>query len=53
LLQPYPWADILKDAAPASSKPKPSKKATKKVTFTVLKTKGQTYQFNREEANER
>ncbi len=44
------WADILKDAAPASS---PSKKARKKVRFTVLKTEGRTYQFNREEANER
>lgn len=50
------WADIIKDVAPASSKPNTSKKNQKnrkKVTFTVLKTKGQTYQFNREEANER
>ena len=47
------WADILKDAAPADSKPCASKNARKKVTFTVLNTKGQTYQFNREEANER
>jgi hypothetical protein len=47
------WADILKDVATESNKSKPSKKAAKKVTFTVLKTKGQAYQFNREEANER
>jgi hypothetical protein len=44
------WADILKDAATVSS---PSKKAGKKVRFTVLKTKGRTYQFNRQGANER
>lgn len=37
------WADILKDAAPAGSKPRASKNGRKKVTFTVLKTKGQTY----------
>lgn len=28
-------------------------KPRKKVSFTVLKTKGKTFKFNREEANER
>ena len=40
-------AERLKASAAAERSPK------KKVTFTVLKTNGKTFKFNREEANER